>query len=155
MEGRENRSGIYFGLHSREGDAGGGRCRSTTSANGIGDVSVPRVLSRPSKRGNDSFFPFHPFFPLYLPSLSLSLYFAALLFASRPRMNAKRRQNYCSQSRLAAPLFRTLLGRQLTRNSATQRYTRVSRQQKGEKKAFKRRRNEGERERERYERGKK
>lgn len=92
----------------------------------------------PARQSNDSFFPplnscvyvlfFFPFFVLSLfPRCrrASSLLHAALLFASRPRMNAKRRQNYCSQSRLAAPLFGTLLCRQLTRNSATQRYTRV------------------------------
>lgn len=78
--------------------------------------------------------PFHPFFsPLLSPLISRGFPF---LFASRPRMNnTKRRQNYCSQPRLAAPLFRMLLGRQLTRNSATHNaiHTRVARRQKGEK----------------------
>lgn len=90
--------------------------------------------SRLSNRGTDSFLTlFTHFFLLFTPLISRGFPF---LFASRPRMNnTKRRQNYCSQPRLAAPLFRMLLGRQLTRNSATHNaiHTRVARRQKGEK----------------------
>ena len=53
----------------------------------IADVSMPRVLTRPSKRGNDSFFPFHPVsLPcVYLLSLSFScsLCFSIPWFLSR------------------------------------------------------------------------
>ena len=102
----------------------------------ITDVSMPRVLTRPSKRGNDSFFPFSPRFPplcLSLSSLSRGFSPFCITAADECETSAELLQPvsasplHCSARCSPDSWHET---------AATQRYTRVPRQQKDEKKSF-------------------